>query len=212
MYISDDINDYTVSTGEYLITPPCNNQHGWKSSLCEFYYFHFYADNAGCEFPSHGIYNDKYTLEKYYNILSHDRSMQTIHNHIIAALLLELKNGGHLEKPSNASEVCCLIEDYINIAPAEQLRVAFLSVKFKYNEKYLSQCFKQKMRIMLKKYLKNEIINRAKHMLIYTSMPISSIGEQLGYYDAHSFSIVFKNSEGISPKEYRNKMKNNNSV
>mgnify|MGYP005973418639 CR=1 FL=1 len=203
LYISDDENDYTVNSGEYLITPPCRNQHGWKASSCEFYYFHFYADNYGDDFPMKGIYTDINTIEKYYSMLSHDRSMQGIHNHILAALLIELKNGYRFTKEDSISEVCRSIQTYVKFAPSDKLHISLLAKKFQYSEKYLSQCFKKETGIVLKRYLKNEIMSRAKHMLLYTDFTVGEISEQLGYSDAHSFSHIFKNSEKMSPREYR---------
>ena len=83
LYISDDNNDYTVKTGEYVITPPCKNQHGWKNCECTFYYFHWFADaacddigNYTCEdtrlgdFPSFGSYRNIDIIEKYYTLLN----------------------------------------------------------------------------------------------------------------------------------------------
>lgn len=41
LYIGTDIKEYIINTGEYLLMPPNNYQHGTKSSLCSFYWMHF---------------------------------------------------------------------------------------------------------------------------------------------------------------------------
>lgn len=46
-------------------------------------------------------------------------------------------------------------------------------------------------------------MKRAKHMLLYTTLTIGEISEKVGYSDSHSFSHVFKNTVGVSPREYR---------
>lgn len=203
LYISDGENNYTVKKGEYLITPPCKNQHGWKPSSCKFYYFHFYASNAGKNFSRQGAYADVDMLEKYYSLLSRSGTVFPSYNHLLSALLLELKSGGKVQLHTTVSEACRSVQDYIKFAPSEQLRVSLIAEKFKYNAKYLSQSFKKEMGISLKKYLKNEIISRAKHMLSHTALSIGEISEQLGCSDAHSFSHIFKNDVGVSPKKYR---------
>ena len=242
LFIADDEEEYTVNRGEYLITPPCRNQHGWKASRCEFYYVHFYAEEEISqgegnhqgegnpreeenprreenpqregnprgeenprreEIPSWGIYGDIDTLEKYYNLLSYDKRRQEACNHIVAAILLELKNGGSEEGRDNIAMVCHSIQSYIEFAPTGQLSIPLLADKFQYNQKYLSQSFKKETGIALKQCLKDEIMKRAKHMLLYTPLTIAEIAEKAGYSDSHSFSHVFKNMVGVSPREYR---------
>lgn len=218
LFIADDEEEYTVNRGEYLITPPCRNQHGWKASRCEFYYIHFYAEEEISwgegnprgeenprreEIPAWGNYGDIDTLEKYYNLLSYDKRRQEACNHIVAAILLELKNGGSEEGRDNIAMVCHSIQSYIEFAPTGQLSIPLLAEKFQYNQKYLSQSFKKETGIALKQCLKDEIMKRAKHMLLYTPLTIAEIAEKAGYSDSHSFSHVFKNTVGVSPREYR---------
>lgn len=207
LYISDDENDYTVHAGEYVITPPCRNQHGWRASLCEFYYFHFHADGAGEDFPPQGACRDMDVIEKYYSLLSHNREQQSVHNHILAAILLELKNGGSGDTQDNISAVCRSIQTYVKFAQPGQLQIPLLAEKFQYNAKYLSQSFKKETGISLKKYLKEESMHRAKHMLANTGLSVMEISEQMGYSDMHSFSHVFRNAEGVSPRQYRAQMR-----
>jgi AraC-like DNA-binding protein len=47
------------------------------------------------------------------------------------------------------------------------------------------------------------ITTEAKRLLIYTDMPIKSIGFELGYEEYAQFSKFFKNVTGISPAEFR---------
>ena len=84
-----------------------------------------------------------------------------------------------------------------------------IAAHFKYNEKYLTHCFTLETGESLKKHLKTEIIKRAKHILEYTDTPISTISEQLGYSDTHSFSHIFKNTVKLSPREYRKNFQEN---
>ena len=210
LYISDDDNNYTVRTGEYVITPPCENQHGWKSCECTFYYFHWFADDTCMDgFPCFGSYRNIDVIEKYYTLLSDNNLTKEISNHIMAIILLELQKGEKNVYAGNTSELCRRILSYIQFAPCEQLKVSSIAKHFKYNEKYLTHCFTLETGESLKKHLKAEIIKRAKHILEYTDTPISNISEQLGYSDAHSFSHVFKNTVKLSPSEYRKKYHEN---
>ena len=213
LYISDDDNNYTVRTGEYVITPPCENQHGWKASKCTFHYFHWYGDIADDEsYPVFGQYKDIDTIEKYYALLSDENLSKEISNHIMAIILLEIKNGGKNISTGNSAELCRRILPYIQLAPCEELKVSAVAAHFKYNEKYLTHCFTLETGESLKKHLKAEMIKRAKHILEYTDTPIAAVSEQLGYSDTHSFSHIFKNTVKLSPREYRSKARGGQSL
>lgn len=205
LYVSDDCNNYTVNAGEYIIMPPCENQHGWKPSQCRFYYFHWYADTAKGSFPFRGSFKCLDTIEKYYMLLSEDHTLPNIANHLMAALLLEIKEGSYTPSSKSTALLCKKIISYIQFASPDALKVSAIAHRFRYNEKYLTHCFTRYTGIPLKKHLKKELMKRAMHMLEYTDDSISQISEQLGYSDAHSFSHVFKNAVNLSPTQYRMK-------
>ena len=46
-------------------------------------------------------------------------------------------------------------------------------------------------------------MEKAKELLICTSMKTSEVGFEVGYKDPHYFSYIFKKIQGMSPKEYR---------
>ena len=208
LYISDDSNDYTVPEGEYLIMPPCKNQHGWKASECEFYYFHFYVKgqdrwtDLGTEVMA-GDCKNIHRIEALYSMLSYEQKRKVNNNHIIALILCELKNPPADKKYKGSSNLCETILSYIRYAEAGKLNISYLSEKFMYHEKYLSQKFKKETGKSLKVHLKEELINRGKHLLKTTGLSISEISDILCYSDVHSFSHVFKRETGISPREYR---------
>ncbi len=52
-------------------------------------------------------------------------------------------------------------------------------------------------------YLTTVRMNKAKDLLVCTSMKTSEIGFEVGYRDPHYFSYIFKKTQGMSPKEYR---------
>jgi AraC family transcriptional regulator len=46
-------------------------------------------------------------------------------------------------------------------------------------------------------------IERARHLLLYTEMPVGEIGSAVGYDDAAYFSRLFANETGLSPLKWR---------
>lgn len=208
LYISSDDEKYVVAENEFLIMPPCRNQHGYKASYCKFYYFHFYKKDGGCEVPVKGTYNKEAVIEQYLSMFSYEKERKNICDHLMAIVILELMQSSH--QKSIPGNICDNVLSYIKYAPSEQLSVSGIAGVFNYHEKYLSQKLKKETGIGLKKYIKDEIIKRACHELIYTNKKLEELSSQFGYQDAHSFSHIFKNSMGISPQKYRIKMSVNN--
>ncbi|MCU6709702.1 AraC family transcriptional regulator [Paenibacillus sp. J5C_2022] len=68
---------------------------------------------------------------------------------------------------------------------------------------YLCQVFKKNSGISISSYVQQLRIQKAKYLLINTSLSIQGIGEEVGYQDALYFSRVFKKLSGESPSQYR---------
>ena len=52
-------------------------------------------------------------------------------------------------------------------------------------------------------YLTNVRMEQAKKLLLSSDLPIAEVAERSGYGDYRVFTKVFKNSEGITPSQYR---------
>jgi AraC-like DNA-binding protein len=48
-------------------------------------------------------------------------------------------------------------------------------------------------------------INKAQELLLQTSLPVSRIGDDLGFCSLYYFSNIFKRKMGVCPSEYRNR-------
>ncbi|NOY10392.1 MAG: helix-turn-helix transcriptional regulator, partial [Spirochaetes bacterium] len=55
-------------------------------------------------------------------------------------------------------------------------------------------------------YLTDVRLQKAKELLLYSDMSITSIAYEVGYQDSNYFSSLFKKVEGITPSEYKNKV------
>lgn len=63
--------------------------------------------------------------------------------------------------------------------------------------------FKAEMGISISKYISSLIMHQAEVLLINTTLPLSDISEQLGFYDQFYFSRRFKELYSIPPLKYR---------
>ena len=56
-------------------------------------------------------------------------------------------------------------------------------------------------------YLTKIRMDKAKEYLMCSNMKSSEIGYAVGYKDPHYFSFIFKKTQNMSPKEYRQRTK-----
>jgi len=69
---------------------------------------------------------------------------------------------------------------------------------------HVSSLFVKELGVNFSTYIKNYRLNKAKELLLGTDLKLYEIAKQVGYNDAKYFSRVFKETEGVSPAEYRN--------
>ena len=72
-------------------------------------------------------------------------------------------------------------------------------------EKYLCHRFKEYFNVPPQQYLISIRMKKAKSLLKGTELKVKEIAMSVGYKSQLTFSYAFKNREGISPKEYREK-------
>lgn len=78
-----------------------------------------------------------------------------------------------------------------------------IALKLGITPEYLGTQFHQELNITFTAYLKNLRINKAKELLLGTSMKLYEIAVEVGYSDAKYFSKVFRAETGQLPADYR---------
>lgn len=71
------------------------------------------------------------------------------------------------------------------------------------NSQYISQLFKSEIGVGFLSYLTSIRMERAKKLLLSTSLSIAEVAEQSGYGDYRVFTKVFKKTEGSTPSQFR---------
>ena len=95
------------------------------------------------------------------------------------------------------------ITRYLQEHLAEEVSLSVLAEEFHLSAQYISQLFKNEIGVGFLAYLTNIRMERAKQLLLSTSLSIAEVSEQSGYSDYRVFTKVFKKSEGITPFQYR---------
>ena len=96
-----------------------------------------------------------------------------------------------------------VITRYLQEHLAEEVSLSVLAEEFHLSAQYISQLFKNEIGVGFLAYLTNIRMERAKQLLLSTSLSIAEVSEQSGYGDYRVFTKVFKKSEGITPSQYR---------
>lgn len=68
---------------------------------------------------------------------------------------------------------------------------------------YFSAIFSTQMNMTFVEYVTKKRMELAKKLLKTTSKHTGEIANEVGYKDQHYFSVVFKKTQGMSPREYR---------
>ena len=95
------------------------------------------------------------------------------------------------------------ITRYLQEHLAEEISLSVLAEQFHLNPQYISQLFKSEIGVNFLAYLTNIRMEKAKKLLLTTSLSIAEVAEQSGYGDYRVFTKVFKKSEGVTPSQYR---------
>ncbi|MDO4633212.1 MAG: response regulator [Eubacteriales bacterium] len=89
----------------------------------------------------------------------------------------------------------------------EDMSLNTVAAQVNMSPSYFSAVFSSEMGQTFVEYLTSVRLEKAKELLMCTSMRTAEIGYEVGYKDAHYFSYIFKKTVGCSPKEYKNRRK-----
>ncbi|MCL4303545.1 MAG: AraC family transcriptional regulator [Anaerolineae bacterium] len=94
---------------------------------------------------------------------------------------------------------------YLHDHYAENIQLAALAALEGYNPTYYSEWFKKTTGLTASAYLQKLRLEEAKNLLAETDLPILHIAQQVGYEHHASLTRLFRESEQMSPAEYRRK-------
>ncbi|MCM0650899.1 AraC family transcriptional regulator [Clostridium swellfunianum] len=106
-------------------------------------------------------------------------------------------------KENKKDYIVDFILEYIHLHYNEDIYLELFADRLNLTKEYISQYFKNKMGINLVNYLNEFRIEKAKKLLSETSLSINEVAQNVGYNTPNSFSRIFKQYVGKSPREYR---------
>lgn len=100
------------------------------------------------------------------------------------------------------------IKEYIETYYYEDITLEQLAKSNFVSISYLSTAFRDIVGMNFQQYLNTIRLSMAKKLLLEKRYKVGMIAEMVGFSDQHYFSRAFKKSEGCTPKEYMDRMKN----
>ncbi|MDO4483669.1 MAG: helix-turn-helix domain-containing protein [Clostridia bacterium] len=85
----------------------------------------------------------------------------------------------------------------------EDITLSVLADEFHMNGQYISQLFKNEIGVGFLTYLTNIRMEKAKKLLLSTSLSIADVAAKSGYGDYRVFTKTFRKQEGITPSQFR---------
>jgi AraC family transcriptional regulator len=95
---------------------------------------------------------------------------------------------------------------YIHDHLAEDLTITAIADELAMSQYYFSRLFKQSIGVSPYRYVIEQRIEAAKHLLKKTSLPISEIAERVGFANQNQLTIQFRNFMGTTPSNYRKQL------
>jgi len=94
-----------------------------------------------------------------------------------------------------------LLHKYISVSHSP----SFYADKLHISPGYLNEVVRSVSGLSAGRYIRNEIVVRAKRMLYHTNMSVKGIAASLGFDDNAYFTRLFTKATGISPVQFRSK-------
>ena len=127
---------------------------------------------------------------------------------ISAMLKLELVRIAELvSQDALPSRMVDALDAYIRENVGDDISNTEIGAIFGYHPFYVSRLLKQRKGVTLRQYIISYRLRAAKKMLELSAKSVGEIAEECGFSDASYFTKSFKTAYGVTPKEYRNCVK-----
>lgn len=122
---------------------------------------------------------------------------------LLRALEPALINGSAEKDPSQGRSF--QMASYLSAHFREPLQLSDLAEKFGVTRQHISTLFHKELGVPFSSYLLRLRLNEAQRLLLTTDKNITTISEESGFPNLRAFNVAFRNQQGCSPKEYRQK-------
>ena len=118
----------------------------------------------------------------------------------------------HVERPITARERNNLLEQITSFVDANlerKITLQMIARQFSVSVSTVTQLFQKKTQTTFHAFLTSRRMERAVVMILQ-GKPLEDVGKALGYHDHSTFYRAFRQTFGLSPREYRKRNLGNN--
>ena len=116
--------------------------------------------------------------------------------------------GGRKERPVTTQEKRNLLEQisaYVEANLSEKITLRMIANQFSVSVSTVTQLFQKKAQSSFHHFLTGCRMEKARS-LILQGLPLEKVGRAIGYRDHSTFYRAFRQTFGLSPREYRKQM------
>lgn len=119
-------------------------------------------------------------------------------------MLLQKASAGQAEKKRESSETrVARFRELVNEHFRTETGVEFYAERLCVTPNYLNRIVRQTLGQSTKGYIQSRRMEEARHLLRYTSLPVSDIADQLGFETPSYFVRTFAQATGTTPLQFR---------
>lgn len=145
-----------------------------------------------------------FSLSKTSDIESCLKISQSIST-ILSTLILNNTALSQGEKSNNYDREITMVCEYIDKNYAQRITIEDMHLVAHMSKYYFIRVFKKYVGLPPYEYLQTIRVNKAKHLLLFSSNSISDIATLTGFTDTNGFIKAFKEKVGETPLQYRKK-------
>ena len=158
------------------------------------------------------VANREMLFEEMFNNLNkgfHDQNLVYVNfcfGHLLATFIYANKTSEDIAEESNPLVRQAL--NFLNRNLGKKLTLREIAYEVGYSPTYFTTLFRKETNYSPLSYFSHLKILKACEYLDYTKIKIKEISFNLGYSDPYYFAKDFKKKMGLSPRQYRNRLKN----
>lgn len=118
-------------------------------------------------------------------------------------LIQTMRKIGVNEDAAEQSPVIAQVVGAVNADYPRKLRLSDFAEKYHYSVSYLSRRFREELGMGFSEYVQKIRMEQACRLLEETALSVEEVARQVGYENLKFFNKIFRQSLGITPREYR---------
>lgn len=153
--------------------------------------------------------NEAYSISDYYiqkaDATTSDKEICDLHREMVFDYAEKMRK---IETTNVYSLQIVKTIEYVNNHLYENIKISDIADQINLNQFYLSTLFKQETGTNLKDFILKKKIETAKNMIDYSDYSFIEIADSLGFCSQSYFILSFKKIVGMTPKDYKDSLKN----